>query len=100
MSETLVKFDEPIIGLGRARYIAQAVGRERDDGLWDGWLEFIPADDNAPPIPSGRETTQPKRTDLEHWPQGLTRAYLQGPPTTPQSPTQASQRARAHPETP
>src|SRR5436190_23626307 len=78
MSETLVKFDEPIIGLGRARYIAQAVGRERDDGLWEGWLEFIPVDDNAPPIPSGRETTQPKRTDLEYWAQGLTRVYLQG----------------------
>ena len=52
MSEILVKFDEPIVGLGRAGYFAQAVGRERDDGLWEGWLEFIPVDDNAPPIPS------------------------------------------------
>src|SRR5216117_3363893 len=98
MSETLVKFDEPIIGLGRARYIAQAVGRERDDGLWEGWLEFIPVDDNAPPIPSGRETTQPKRTDLECWAQGLTRVYLQGALTRAQSPTQAIERDRAQRE--
>jgi len=98
MSETLVKFDEPIIGLGRARYIAQAVGRERDDGLWEGWLEFIPVDDDAPPIPSGRETTQPKRTDLEYWAQGLTRVYLQGALTRAQSPTQAIERDRAQRE--
>ena len=98
MSEILVKFDEPIVGLGRAGYFAQAVGRERNDGLWEGWLQFIPVDENAPPIPSGRETTQPKRTDLEYWAQGLTRVYLQGALMRAQSPTQAIERDRAERE--
>ncbi|HUQ98252.1 MAG TPA: hypothetical protein VM166_02290, partial [Gemmatimonadaceae bacterium] len=30
------------------------------------------------PISSGRESTQPNRTDLEYWAQGLTKVYLQG----------------------
>ena len=95
MSQILVKFDEPIVGSGGARYFAQAEGRKRDDGLWEGWLEFIPVNDNDPPIPSGRETTQPNRPDLEYWAQGLTRVYLQGALMRAQSPTQAIERDRA-----
>ena len=76
-------------------FIARTYGERRSDGTWEGWLEFIPVDDNAPPIPSGRETTQPKRTDLEYWAQGLTRVYLQGALTRAQSPTQAIERDRA-----
>jgi hypothetical protein len=47
-------------------YVAQACGRERDDGTWEGWLEFVPADDSAV-LRSQRETTQPSLAALEYW---------------------------------
>ena len=69
-------------------YVAQAVGRQRDDGMWEGWLEFVPADGSAV-LRSQRETTQPNLVDLQYWATGLTPVYLQGalertltPPTT------------------
>ena len=98
MTEILVKFDEPIIGLNGGQYFAQALGRERDDGLWEGWLEFIPVDVSGASVPSGRETTQPNRTDVKYWAQGLTRVYLQGALTRAQSPTQAIERDRVRRE--
>jgi hypothetical protein len=98
MTEILVKFDEPIIGLNGGQYFAQALGRERDDGLWEGWLEFIPVDVSEASVPSGRETTQPNRTDVNYWAQGLTRVYLQGALTRAQSPTQAIERDRVRRE--
>ena len=78
MSEILVKFDEPISDPSGALYLAQAMGRQREDGLWEGWLEFFAADEIEPSMLSGRETTQPNRADLEYWAQGLSRVYLQG----------------------
>jgi hypothetical protein len=56
---------------------AQACGREREDGLWEGWLEFVP-DDGSAVLRSQRETTQPNLADLEYWATGLTPIYLQG----------------------
>jgi len=78
MSEVLVKFDEPIGGPGGETYFAHAVGREVAGGLWEGWMEFTPRDDNSVRLESGRETTQPNRTNLEYWAQGLTKVYLEG----------------------
>lgn len=78
MREVLVRFDEPIRTESGDIYFAQAVGREVAGGLWEGWLEFLPRDDGADTIESGRETTQPNRTNLEYWAQGLTKVYLEG----------------------
>jgi hypothetical protein len=47
-------------------------------GLWEGWIEFVPVSDSADALASGRETTQPNRTNLEKWAQGLTKVYLEG----------------------
>src|SRR5262245_18699267 len=47
------------------------------DGMWQGWIEFDPAD-GGPPLRSPRETTQPNRTDTEYWASGLTPIYLEG----------------------
>lgn len=58
-------------------FTAQACGREREDGLWEGWLEFVPNDASAV-LRSQRETTQPNLADLEYWATGLTPIYLQG----------------------
>jgi len=57
--------------------VAQACGREREDGLWEGWLEFV-AHDGSLVLRSQRETTQPNLADLEYWASGLTPIYLQG----------------------
>jgi hypothetical protein len=78
MTIVLVKFDEPIFDSTGSRYYAQAVGRQRDDNLWEGCLEFLPADIRRETIRSGRETTQPNRKTIEYWAQGLTRVYLLG----------------------
>jgi len=77
MSEILVKFDESISTPDGRRFFAQAAGKETDGGLWEGWLEFLPADESEP-VCSERETTQPNRKNVEYWAQGLTRVYLEG----------------------
>jgi hypothetical protein len=78
MAEILVKFDEPIAAVGGKTYFGQAVGREVEGGLWQGWLEFQSVGEESDPLASGMETTQPNRTNLEYWAQGLTRVYLEG----------------------
>jgi hypothetical protein len=78
MSEILVKFDEPISTPDGRKFFAQAAGKEADGGLWEGWLEFLPADDSSEAVCSERETTQPNRKNVEYWAQGLTKVYLEG----------------------
>ena len=58
-------------------YLAQACGLERDDGMWEGWFEFVPHDGSAV-LRSERETTQPTLADLEYWATGITPVYLEG----------------------
>ena len=57
--------------------MARACGGAATDGLWHGWVEFIPVEGGAP-IRSPRETTQPNRADTEYWATGLTPVYLEG----------------------
>ncbi|HEU4370162.1 MAG TPA: hypothetical protein VFV05_18210 [Methylomirabilota bacterium] len=58
-------------------YMAQACGREREDGTWEGWLEFMP-DDGPVVLRSQRETTQPNLAALEYWATGITPVYRKG----------------------
>jgi len=95
MPEVLVQFDDPITGPRGRRYFAQAVGHEREDGLWEGWLEFIGVNEDIPAAGSGRETTQPNRTNLEYWAQGLSRVYLEGALKRAESLPEARKRIRA-----
>ena len=78
MPVLLVKYDEAITDPAGSRFFAQAAGRKRDDGLWEGWLEFVPVGESGEMQTSGRETTQPNRKDLDYWAQGLSKVYLQG----------------------
>jgi hypothetical protein len=78
VAEVLAEYPAPLEGENDVRYIARAVGAEADDGLWQGWIEFVPLDGEGPPVRSPRETTQPNRTDLEYWATGLTPVYLEG----------------------
>jgi hypothetical protein len=68
---------EPLVTAGGGLYTARICGRQRNDGGWEGWVEFEPTDGSAV-LRTPRETTQPKLTDLEYWAGGLTPVYLEG----------------------
>lgn len=76
MAEVLVEFTDPITSDGGA-YIARACGAQMSDGMWQGWIEFVPVGDGEP-VRSSRETTQPNRQDTQYWATGLTYVYLEG----------------------
>jgi hypothetical protein len=75
MSEVLVRFTERIAAADGTSYLPQACGRVADDGLWEGWIEFVSPNRT---IRSPRETEQPSRDTLVYWAEGLTVAYLEG----------------------
>lgn len=75
MSEVLVRYTTTVSGKDGITYIPQACGGIADDGLWEGWIEFV-APEGA--LRTGRETEQPNRDDLMYWAQGLSTAYLEG----------------------
>jgi hypothetical protein len=77
MPEVLIQFTHSLQGRDGRLYAAHAAGRPREDGEWEGWIEFVPSPDGAP-IRSPRETTQPNRKDLLYWATGLTPTYLEG----------------------
>lgn len=77
MAETLVEYTDPIRAEDGTEYIARACGRPTREGMWEGWIEFLPVD-GGEPTRSGRETTQPNRTDTMYWATGLTEVYLEG----------------------
>jgi hypothetical protein len=77
VAETLVEFTDPIRAEDGTAYIARACGRPTRDGMWEGWIEFLPVG-KGQPTRSGRETTQPNRTDTMYWATGLTEVYLEG----------------------
>jgi len=76
MATTLWSFETPVASQAGETYSARACGRQRQDHLWEGWIEFEGPGGNV--LRSGRETTQPNLTDLEYWAQGLTPVYLEG----------------------
>ena len=77
MAETVLKFDAAVLSTSRDRYWARVCGRARDDGLWEGWIEFEPIAGGSV-VRTSRETTQPNFTDLLYWATGLTQVYLEG----------------------
>ena len=78
MSEVLVQFADPVLSNDGRAYRAQACGAATDQGLWQGWIEFIPLRAGGAPLRSPRETTQPNRVDAVYWASGLTPIYLEG----------------------
>ncbi|MGH7474931.1 MAG: hypothetical protein ACRELD_01440 [Longimicrobiales bacterium] len=77
MAEVLVQLSTPTLDSEGKGYVARICGREAEDGLWEGWIEFDP-EDGGPVLRTQRETEQPNREDLEYWAGGLTAAYLEG----------------------
>jgi hypothetical protein len=59
------------------------------DGMWQGWIEFIPIG-GGEPVRSGRETTQPNLQDTEYWATGLTPIFLEGALARARTPSRRS----------
>jgi hypothetical protein len=78
MAEVLVQFDTIVTTSDGRAYRARACGRAAGEGLWEGWLEFLPLVGASVPLRTGRETTQPNRADLLYWAGGLTQVYIEG----------------------
>jgi len=62
----------------RGIYRPQAIGRLADDGMWEGWLEFIATDGSGDIVVTTVESRQPEREHLIYWSQGLSPVYLEG----------------------
>jgi hypothetical protein len=77
MARTLVQFETPVARADGALFEARACGHERDDRLWEGWIEFTNAI-TGEVVRTVRETTQPNLTDLTYWATGLSTVYLEG----------------------
>jgi hypothetical protein len=77
MAEVLVEFDWEFKGPDGKLYEARACGREREDRLWEGWLEFTPVGGGVA-MRTARETTQPNRDHTLYWATGLTETYIEG----------------------
>lgn len=77
MAEVLVEFTDPVTASTGDEYIARACGAPMGDGMWQGWIEFLPLE-GGEALRSSRETTQPNRQDTLYWATGLTNVYLEG----------------------
>ena len=78
MTDLMMQFPEAVAD-ARGVFHASAMARERGDGSWEGWLEFVPNDAEASigyitPI----ETHQRNRVTMERWASGLTHVYAEG----------------------
>jgi hypothetical protein len=76
MAEVLIQFDDSVVAPDGRTFTPRACGAEVE-GLWQGWIEFIPRE-RGDALRTSRETTQPNRFDLLYWARGLTHVYLEG----------------------
>jgi hypothetical protein len=77
MAEVLLEYRDLIQGPDGGQYVARACGTATESGMWHGWLEFV-LSGGGETLRSGRETTQPNRTDTVYWATGLSPVYLEG----------------------
>ena len=62
----------------RGTFQALAVAHERDDGGWEGWLEFVAQAEGSRRYRTPIETRQHDRVSMERWASGLTGVYAEG----------------------
>jgi hypothetical protein len=74
----LIRQHPNTVASGNAVYVVHIYGRERVDGTWEGWIEFHSTDTANVVLSTEQETSQPNRTALEYWADGLEPIYLEG----------------------
>jgi hypothetical protein len=78
MTEVMIDLSETVSD-ARGMFHARAMARQRRDGSWEGWLEFVRADaDSSVRYTTPIETRQHDRVTMERWASGLTRVYAEG----------------------
>jgi hypothetical protein len=77
MAEVLRTFDTPI-RVSDGIYNVRVIGRHAADGMWDGWLEFVPETGPLEPVVTKIESRQPEREHLIYWATGLSTVYAEG----------------------
>ncbi len=78
MSEVLRSFAETIRD-DASEYFARVVSRSAPDGMWEGWLEFLPVNGTAAEtLVSPVESRQAERNQLVYWASGLSAVYAEG----------------------
>jgi hypothetical protein len=77
MAEVLRTFDTPIQS-SDGIYRARVIGRHAADGMWDGWLEFVPETGPQESVVTHVESRQPEREHLVYWASGLSTIYAEG----------------------
>lgn len=78
MAELIHQHPEQVADLQGVKYNALIYGEPREDGTWQGWIEFHPASGAGPALRTERETSQPSRGALVYWASGLEPIYLEG----------------------
>ena len=76
MAELIQTYEEVLRDAQGVEYTVHAYGEVRDDGNWEGWLEFHPAAGAV--LRTNRETTQPNHEALRYWASGLEPIYFDG----------------------
>jgi hypothetical protein len=46
--------------------------------MWEGWIEFVPADGGSDVLVTPVESRQPERQHLVYWATGLSHVYMEG----------------------
>jgi len=77
MAEVFMVFDTPVRD-EFGTYHARVVGRQAADGMWEGWLEFVPTDGETDVLIGPVESRQPERHDLVYWSTGFAPVFLEG----------------------
>ena len=77
MAEVLASFSTPVTD-EFGSYYPRAVGRHASDDMWEGWIEFVPADGGSDVLVTPVETRQPERQHVAYWATGLSQVYMEG----------------------
>lgn len=78
MAELIQRYENRVEDGAGASYEVSVYGAAREDGTWEGWIEFQPAAGDGPLLRTERETSQPNREALAYWASGLEPIYLEG----------------------
>lgn len=62
---------------GGKTFVPHIFANQRQDGTWEAWIEFRAEAENVC-FATDRETTQPNRTAVEYWAEGLEPIYFEG----------------------
>jgi len=75
--ELIIELPYRVVDSTAQEYYASVAGEQRIDGQWEGWLEYVPLDENDAYL-TPTETTQASRAALEQWATGLEETYVKG----------------------